>query len=237
MRRGVVVVLAVAFIAGVAFVMATRDGRDAATVESGAALGPSEATSSSALVVMGGEPLAAPNWAGIEAGDSSRPVDPLETGAAVELDLPRIPEPPVPPPPKPDPDTSRSEKPPGPPPSEAGPAGGNDVVNAEPQASPDAVPKLAAPLVPPVLLKAAWLPYPEGALKRKAEAHVEVRILVGEDGSVARVELAEAAVDSALARAAIESARSMKFKPASRGGVPVPVWYSYRFDFSLPGPG
>jgi protein TonB len=232
----VIVVLAAAFIAGIAFVMATRQGREAAFVDSGAHLEESITASTGNLVVTGGAPVAAPNWAGIEAADSLRPVDPLETSAAVELDLPTIPDPPAPPPPESEHDTSRVETAPEPPPSEGGPAGGDHVANAEPQASPDA-PKVAAPLVPPVLLKAAWLPYPDGALKRKAEAHVEVRILVGEDGSVASVELAEAAVDTALARAAIESARSMKFKPASRGGVPVPVWYSYRFDFSLPGPG
>jgi protein TonB len=106
------------------------------------------------------------------------------------------------------------------------------VAIAESEPSPVVAP--VGPLIPPVLLKAAWLPYPDQALKRKAEAHVEVRILVGEDGNVANVELAAPAVDSALGRAALESARSMKFKPATRGGVPVPVWYSYRFDFSLP---
>ena len=46
--------------------------------------------------------------------------------------------------------------------------------------------------------------------------------------------LTDSKIDPALSAAAIESARSMKFRPATRGGRPVSVWYNYRFDFTLP---
>jgi TonB family protein len=107
-------------------------------------------------------------------------------------------------------------------------AGGND------EESPKENDVRDAPLVPPVLLKAAWLSYPREALKRKAQATVEVRILVGETGDVSQVELVDRNIDPELGQAALEAARSMKFRAATRGGNPVPVWYNYLFDFSLP---
>ena len=165
-----------------------------------------------------------------------RTMDPGESHLASELQVPRIPDEQEPEETEP----SSAERPPAPatqpspPEEEVEPV--SDLASApepeESQQSPSTNDN--DPLVPPVLLKAAWLPYPEGALKRRAEAHVDVRILVGEDGRVKSVELAGSPPDPVLGAAALDSARDMIFRPGSRGGRPVEVWFSYRFDFSLP---
>jgi TonB family protein len=166
-------------------------------------------------------------------GDAPGKTLPAELLPARPLPVPSVPEPPpVTPPPAPSVDPGAGED------ARAGGAAADSTASASLSEADDpsgASPiRNDAPLVPPVLLKAAWLTYPRDALKRKVQANVEVRILVAETGGVAQVELIEAGADPALARAAIESARSMKFRPATRGGVPVAVWYNYRFDFALP---
>ncbi len=90
------------------------------------------------------------------------------------------------------------------------------------------------PLISPVLLRAAWVPYPAEALRRKMEGPVEVRVRVEVDGTVTDVEIVSSSPDSSLNRAALESARSMIFRPATQSGRSVSVWYNYRFDFKLP---
>lgn len=86
----------------------------------------------------------------------------------------------------------------------------------------------------PVVLRAAWLSYPEEARKRRVEGSAEVRIRVSESGGVLEVALATSAGDTALDRAALDAARTLRFRPARLGRVPVAVWYNYRFAFSLP---
>lgn len=89
-------------------------------------------------------------------------------------------------------------------------------------------------LEPPVVLKAAWLRYPEEARKKRREGSVEVRILVAETGGVTDVQLVAGAGDSALDNAALNAARSTLFRPAHLGEQAVAVWYNYRFVFSVP---
>lgn len=115
--------------------------------------------------------------------------------------------------------------PPGPPPVET-PVAPSDA-GPEPPAE-------AAVLSPPIVLRAAWFSYPEEARRRRAEGNVDVRILVDTGGGVAAVTIESGVADSTLNRAALDAARTMKFRPAHRGGTPVAVWFNYRFTFALP---
>ena len=89
-------------------------------------------------------------------------------------------------------------------------------------------------LIPPVVLKAAWLEYPRDARKRKSEGDVEVRILVDATGSVDDVTIESGTSDESLNRAALDAAHTMRFRAAQQGGRPVAVWFNYRFTFRLP---
>jgi protein TonB len=128
----------------------------------------------------------------------------------------------------------RSPAPP-PPPSPDAANGAADMAPLAPDttvAPPAAAP--LAPLEPPVVLRAAWFAYPEEARRRRSEGDVEVRILVDTSGGVQAVELEEGAIDTTLNAAALDAARTMRFRPARRGDVPVAVWFNYRFSFALP---
>jgi len=89
-------------------------------------------------------------------------------------------------------------------------------------------------LIPPVVLKAAWLEYPREARKRKSEGVVEVRILVDLLGNVSAVEIERGAGDESLNKAAMDAARQMRFRAARQGDRPVAVWFNYQFSFRLP---
>ncbi|HEX7880182.1 MAG TPA: energy transducer TonB, partial [Candidatus Eisenbacteria bacterium] len=89
-------------------------------------------------------------------------------------------------------------------------------------------------LLPPVVLKAAWLEYPKEARKRKSEGDVELRILVNESGGVSAVEIEKGSSDPLLDQAAIDAARTMRFRAARQGTRPVAVWFNYQFSFRLP---
>lgn len=96
------------------------------------------------------------------------------------------------------------------------------------------IPAPAPVLEPPVVLKAAWLRYPEEARRKHRDGSVEVRILVAETGGVTDVQLVAGAGDTALDNAALSAARSTLFRPAHLGEQAVAVWYNYRFVFSVP---
>jgi len=89
-------------------------------------------------------------------------------------------------------------------------------------------------LIPPVVLKAAWLDYPREARKRKSEGDVEVRILVDDAGGVSAVEIERGTSDESLNQAALAAARLMRFRAARQGDRPVAVWFNYLFSFRLP---
>lgn len=96
--------------------------------------------------------------------------------------------------------------------------------------SPDAPPGLTVDpgLKPPI-------PRTGAALRLRAPrgdpATVELDVRVDERGSVSEALWAGGSADPALVRAAIESARGMRYHPALRAGRPVAVWCRQRFDF------
>jgi protein TonB len=63
--------------------------------------------------------------------------------------------------------------------------------------------------------------YPPEALRRGVGGTVRVRVVVAADGSVERMDIAEASGNRHLDRAALEAVRRWTFKPAVRGGRPV----------------
>ncbi len=63
--------------------------------------------------------------------------------------------------------------------------------------------------------------YPPEALRRNIGGVVQVRVTVGPDGGVERMELAKGSGNRYLDRAAMETLRRWRFQPAIRDGVPV----------------
>lgn len=162
-------------------------------------------------------------------GESQAPVL-LSPGpeTAGRVDIEPAPFQPTPPP------ASSPEAEPPPPPGETPPMAAPAGAGEEAESGASSETSSPAILEPPVVLKAAWLSYPEAARKRKAEGSVEVRIHVSDSGGVLDVALATSAGDTVLDRAALEAARTLKFRPARLGTSNVAVWYNYRFVFTVP---
>ena len=102
----------------------------------------------------------------------------------------------------------------------------------QPSAAPPAPPVAPPPVEPPRLLSEPDVPYPAGAV---GEATVTLVLLIGPDGTV-RDATAEGAPrgDDAFARAAVETARSWRFRPAERAGKPVAAKIKIAITFRPP---
>jgi TonB family protein len=76
--------------------------------------------------------------------------------------------------------------------------------------------------------------YPAIARRRDQQGTVTIRVLVGNDGSVERAEIAESSGFDALDDAALETVRRRwRFVPARRGGTPVESWVLAPIRFAL----
>ena len=82
----------------------------------------------------------------------------------------------------------------------------------------------------PILRSAARLILPVRSAASRARA-VELDVRVSEAGDVTDARWAGGSVDSSLVAAATACARSMVFRPALLGGLPVSVWCRQRFEF------
>lgn len=87
----------------------------------------------------------------------------------------------------------------------------------------------AAELVPPHLVTAPDVPYPEGA---SGDAVVVLELLIDEQGDVADVKVEEG--DEPFATRAKEGARAFKFEPATRDGKPIKSRIRYKLSFTPP---
>lgn len=75
-------------------------------------------------------------------------------------------------------------------------------------------------------------PYPPGKIRAEEEGVVVVRVLIGADGRVKRVE--KIAGDDAFFRAtAAQASKRWRFKPATRDGVAVEGWRTMTVRFEL----
>lgn len=77
--------------------------------------------------------------------------------------------------------------------------------------------------------------YPEEARSAEMEGTVVIEVLVGTDGYVARVRVAESSGCKVLDKAAKEAARDWEFTPAEKDDELVRVWVDIPFNFSLMG--
>ncbi len=76
--------------------------------------------------------------------------------------------------------------------------------------------------------------YPALARRREQQGTVTIRVLVGNDGSVRRAEIAESSGFDVLDDAALETVRRRwRFIPARRGGTPVESWVLVPIRFAL----
>jgi TonB family protein len=87
----------------------------------------------------------------------------------------------------------------------------------------------AAELVPPHLVTAPDVPYPEGA---SGDASVVLELLIDENGDVADVKVEEG--EEPFASRAKEGAKSFKFEPATRDGKPIKARIRYKLSFKPP---
>lgn len=83
----------------------------------------------------------------------------------------------------------------------------------------------------PVEIKRVDPVYPSLAQKSKIEGTVVVKVLVGINGNVEKVEVLKS--HPLLDNAAIEAAKQFKFDPGKQNGKPVKTWISIPFNFKL----
>lgn len=76
--------------------------------------------------------------------------------------------------------------------------------------------------------------YPPMALRRRIEGTVGLKILVTAQGTAGQVQVTSSSGSSLLDKAAVETVRKWKFKPARRGDTPIPGWAMQRIAFNLP---
>lgn len=84
----------------------------------------------------------------------------------------------------------------------------------------------------PRLLNSPQPRYTEDARRNHVGGSVNLQIMVGVDGSVKRVNVANALPDG-LTEAAIRAAYEMKFEPARKNGEPVDYWLPVEVEFNL----
>jgi TonB family protein len=75
--------------------------------------------------------------------------------------------------------------------------------------------------------------YPDTAARAEAEATVDVQLEIDADGEVSRAEVVRWA-GFGLDEASISTVRQLHFRPAMRGGAPVPIRVLLRYNFRRP---
>jgi hypothetical protein len=102
-----------------------------------------------------------------------------------------------------------------------------------PAASSETAP--AAELVPPQPLHPTAVPYPENAPAHEQPVVVKVKLAVGVDGKVHRVDVLTESLPI-FADAVVAAAKAFEFEPARYGGKPVPVEIIFTQTFEPPPP-
>lgn len=104
---------------------------------------------------------------------------------------------------------------------------------ADPPAPPPVLPALVGASVDPRYLDALQPPYPPAETRAGHVGNVVVRVLIGVDGRVKQVERVSAASDDFYAVTERQALGHWRFKPATRGGVPVESWKTMTVHFVL----
>ena len=105
--------------------------------------------------------------------------------------------------------------------------------DAEPGSSPETNP--VAELVPPQPLRPTTVPYPENAPAHEEPIVVRIKISVGVDGAVHKVELLSHSLPI-FDDAVVAAAKDFLFEPARYGGKPVLVEIAFTHTFQPPPP-
>lgn len=76
--------------------------------------------------------------------------------------------------------------------------------------------------------------YPAAELRAEREGVVTVRVLIGADGRVHQVEQVSATSDAFFRATEGQALRRWRFRPATRGSVPVEAWRTMTIRFVIP---
>jgi len=92
--------------------------------------------------------------------------------------------------------------------------------------------ELGAGVVPPVVVRRVQARFPEMAKRfNRKEARVQIRVLIDENGNVAKTELIGKKQGYGFDEEALSSAKKTSYKPATKEGVPVKVWQTLSVVF------
>ena len=118
----------------------------------------------------------------------------------------------------------------------AGAAPPTAVPEAPPGVKPGTLVNLSdAGVIGPVTQSAPALRYPPIAERQRVEGIVELNILVDEKGNVVEALLVTpAGGKSGLNEAAVDNVKRRRYRPATKDGVPVKVWFPVSVRFVLP---
>ena len=107
---------------------------------------------------------------------------------------------------------------------------------AEPAVQPGQLMNLSDPgVIAPIAERRPPFSYPSLALRQKVEGTVELNVLVDETGKVTDAQVVTGAGGRmGLNEAAVQYVKQWKFRPATKDGVPVKVWFPVKIDFRLP---
>ena len=122
-----------------------------------------------------------------------------------------------------------------PPQPPAGPLAGADVgprVVADPLPPPP-LPALIEPSFDPRYRGDIQPVYPAAERRAEHEGRVTIRVLVGVDGRVRQVERVNATNDAFWQATRERALAKWRFRPATRGGVPVEAWRTLSLTFVL----
>jgi TonB family protein len=112
-------------------------------------------------------------------------------------------------------------------------AAADAVSDATPGESPETNP--VAELIPPQPLRPATVPYPANAPPQDRPVVVRIKLSVGADGAVHKVELLSESLP-VFDDAVVAAAKEFQFEPARYGGRPVPVEIAFTHTFQPPPP-
>lgn len=157
------------------------------------------------------------------------PPEPPRERVAEQRSTPSVITPATPPVADADPDFTARFPPLGPPPVPGTGKIGTGAVVADPPKPPSV---FVGPQIDQRFAAALQPPYPPGKIRAEEEGKVVVRVLIGPDGRVIRVEKVEG--DETFFRAtATQATKRWRFKPATRDGVPVEGWRTMTVRFEL----
>lgn len=89
------------------------------------------------------------------------------------------------------------------------------------------------PETPPRQLSASPFEYPEELWDAQVEGQTTLRLFISDRGTVDTVRLEKTSGYAPFDSAALSGGRSLRFRPATRGGKPVAAWFLLPVKFEL----